>query len=403
MPDLVSQLERRAERGDVRGATTVLREARAGADRRAATRRRALRLVAAAAATIVIAGGLAVAVDRRDPARPELRAVGGTADALATEGTGSALVWTAGDALFRGDPSTGTVRQFAPLGHNCGTCPILRVGRSLFVGDDNGLQRLDGSGNPTRRIAEGDIVFRSTRDDELFVATRSRLAPLGADVTLIDLNGTVLDGPWQLPAGYELTNPPRATSRGILVQSPPNTFPHSFALWDPRTGAVAPAFGEGGTLIDTFTSPDHSLVAWTNNGCATDACELFITDIETGKTKEISAPKGDVGFLGGGAFSPDGSRLAVFAILDRGDVGGDAGGRRMELVIVDVASSDATRVSRSEDEFGETYGFATWSPNGQWLFFGGIRQVHAHRLGTPDAVALELPAEYSTVAVDESF
>jgi hypothetical protein len=75
----------------------------------------------------------------------------------------------------------------------------------------------------------------------------------------------------------------------------------------------------------------------------------------------------------------------------------------MELVIVDVASGGATNISRSEDEFGEPYGFATWSSNGQWLFFGGLRQTLAHRLGTSDAVALKLPAEYSVVAVDESF
>ena len=397
MDDLVAQLERRAGRGEVRGGRIVFRDAQVQTRREPEVGRRRLPALVAAVVAVIV-GGIALGALGGDATQPELRIVGGTADALSSEGTGSALIWTAGEALFRGDPETGEIRRLADLGHNCGTCPIVRAEDSLFVGDENGLQRLDGSDQAVRRIASGDIVFPSTEDGELFVAKRSSTSPHGSDLALIDIDGAVLGGPWQLPDGYALTSPARATSRGLVVRSPTG----GLALWNPLSDSVAGTFGTGGLIIDTFTAADRSLVARTSGSCSPTECHLSIRDVEAGTTTEIPAPEGLSGFLGGGAFSPDGSNLAAFGTLDRGAVGGGAG-RRMQLVIVDVTSGEATGISKSVDEFGEGYGFATWSRTGRWLFFGGLRMTYLHRIGTHDAIALALPPEYSVIAVDESF
>jgi hypothetical protein len=71
----------------------------------------------------------------------------------------------------------------------------------------------------------------------------------------------------------------------------------------------------------------------------------------------------------------------------------------MRLVLVDVRSGRTTPIDGAAAEFGESYGFATWSPDGRWVFFGGLHGIYAHRVGTHDAVRLSLPASYSATAV----
>jgi hypothetical protein len=81
-------------------------------------------------------------------------------------------------------------------------------------------------------------------------------------------------------------------------------------------------------------------------------------------------------------------------------------GQVMKLVIVDLATGIVTLVPGSIAEYGEPYGFAIWSPDGRWVFFGGFSQpggkilhhVGAYRIGTTRATQLGLPQDYSVVA-----
>lgn len=340
-----------------------------------------------AAAVVVMLAVAAVAVRSREDGLT-------SPAALRDEGTGTRLIW--GDrGLVLADPDTGTQRELGGPDLRCGTCPILRVGRSLYLGGHDGIYRLDPPNFGATRIADGNIVFRTSRPDELYVATADRDALRGTDLRRITTTGEVRGGPWPVPDGFSLTDPPQVTARGVLLESYP-----TLAVWDPATGATR-TIPAGGGPIDTFVRDGATIVASVFGKCEESPCPLFLTDV-TGRTRAIEPPDDDVGFvLGGGRFSPDGSKLAAFSVLNRGFVGGEGGGRRMRLVIVDVATGTVSPIRKSTGEFGEDYGFATWSPDGQWVFFGPLESgaMGAHRLGTRDAVGLDLPANYSAVAV----
>ena len=341
-----------------------------------------------AAVVLVALGLVAVAVGTRS---------GDEGDVLAT-GVGSdvSLVWVGEDGLIRiADASDGEERGGEPLALRCSTCGILRIGETLYAASDTWVYRLDSPQFSPFVIDEGNVVFRSAVADELFVAHASYDAPNGDRIRRITTTGTDLGGPWDIPEGYWLTSPPRATARGIVLETPENSFRKTFVIWDPVTGAMGP-LGDGTRLIDTRVEGGATLVARTTQDCRrNDACALAITDVASGGTRIVDPPGNDLGFIGGGAFSPDGTKLAVFSVIRLADLE-----RKARLTIVDVRSGRATAVEDSTIEFGESYGFATWAPDGHSVVFGGLgRPVRIHRLGIRGAVTLDVPANYSMVAV----
>jgi hypothetical protein len=357
-------------------------------------RTRPVLMAVAAVALAVLGVGAVLTRASREPERVVSVPLATTAGAM-RDGTGADLLWARNGGFTLADPETGERRDIAGPEVRCGTCGIVRVGETLFAGGDDGIYRLDPPSVGARRITDGNVVFPAVEPDELFVATASRAAPHGAQVRRVSTLGAPLGGPWSVPDGYWLTDPPRATSAGVVVESPPNRFEKTLKIWDPSTGEVTTTLGRGTRVIDS-TDGD---VAWVR-ACGAEACTLALTDVASGRTRDVAAPVGDVGFVGGGAFSPDGSKLAAFSMTGAGATGGDAGGRRMRLVVVDVRTARAAPVARSVREFGESYGYATWSPDGRWVFFGGLDRSGVHRVGSRDAVALaHIPSEYSAVAL----
>ena len=343
------------------------------------------------AAVMLVAVGLA-AVALRSPAEDRSVISGPyatTAAALEDEGTGAAVV--GGDVQLRlTEVDTGDERVLGPLPLQCGTCPLLRIGESIYAGSDFGIFAMDPPTYIPRKIADANLVFASSVADELFVATTNRDHPNGTDVRRITTTGAPLGGPWPVPDGYWLTSPSRVTARGIILESPPNTWSRTFTIWDPATGRMGP-LGKGTRLIDTHVEGGSTRVARVTD-CGREHCPLAITDLASGQTREVDAPGSDVGFMGGGGFSPDGTKLAAFSVLPGVE-------RRARLVIVDVSTGRVRPVERSTLRFGEAYGFATWAPNGNWVFSGGLDQLLAHRNGARDAAPVDAVAQYSAVAV----
>jgi hypothetical protein len=358
-----------------------------------------------------------------------------SADVLARNPPDALLVWPGSASrgvgssrnttqLVLGDPVSGTVRRLGgPFMWGCGGCAIVRGGNSLFVGEADGIYRLDRPRYRATKIANDQIVFPATVPGQLFVASASPAEPQGDNVHLITMTGTNLGGPWTAPSGYALTYPPRSTASGIVVEkviAPPispsasPTASPTLAIWNPRTGSIGHVLDLGGAgLIDTTTADGHTTVAWLRElrgHCFYPGgdCQLVLTDLTTGLDRVI-APTGSLGFLGGGAFSPDGTKIAAFIHPDH-ILGPGLNGQVMKLVIVDVATGTVRPVPGSIAEYGEPYGFATWSPDGRWVFFGGfsgggqrrgkvLHHVGAYRIGTTRATELGLPQNYSVVAV----
>jgi Tol biopolymer transport system component len=128
-----------------------------------------------------------------------------------------------------------------------------------------------------------------------------------------------------------------------------------------------------------------------------------LTDLTTGLDRVI-APPGGLGFIGGRAFSPDGKTLAAFTLV-HSKLTNDT----MQLALIDVGTGKVSPVSKSTGQFGEPYGFATWSPSGQSVFFGGVGQIRtsfqdlrigAYQISASSATALPFPVNYSAVAVN---
>jgi WD40-like Beta Propeller Repeat len=352
-----------------------------------------------------------------------------SADVLARNPPDALLVWDGANekrlgGFEVGDPTNGRVRSIpGPPGHySCLLACIARIGSELFAGSPGGVYRLGWpSGAPTR-IGDGQLVFPSPLKSELYVATTTdQSSPgqtAGGTVSLLSNGGTIVGGPWTVPSGYALTYPPRSTASGIVVEkviaapigpSASLTAAPTLAIWNPRTGSIGHVLDLGAGLIDTTTADGHTTVAWLRalrGHCfyPRGDCQLVLTDLTTGLDRVI-APTGSLGFLGGGAFSPDGTKIAAF--IHPGHIlGPGLNGQVMKLVIVDVATGIVRPVPGSIAEYGEPYGFATWSPDGRWVFFGGFSQpggevlhhVGAYRIGTTRATELGLPQDYSVVA-----
>ncbi len=146
--------------------------------------------------------------------------------------------------------------------------------------------------------------------------------------------------------------------------------------------------GDARKVIDTWTAPGAatSRVAYTGGNCKSDYCDLHIADTATNTSRVITAGSG--GYLGGGAFSPDGRHLAAFEEIPSRRLG--------RLVVVDVDRGTVKRVLKATISFGEPYGFADWSPTGASVYFGGNgNHLFVYRLAARAAVELRHPAYYS--------
>jgi len=390
-----------------------------------ARQRRRRRWLFAGIAMVVLTAGVIVAVvipgaktAVRPPANraptapisPTPLAAGKMAD-LVWAGSASRAVGSSRNAtqLVLGDAVSGTVRRLGGPIMWCGGCAIVRAGNSLFVGEADGIYRLDRPRYRATKIANGQIVFPATVPGRLFVASASSAEPQGDNV---HLTGKDLGGPWRIPHGYSISSPPRATTEGIVVDpispSPSPTASPTLAIWNPRTGSIGHVLDLGVRLIDTTTADGHTTVAWLRElrgHCfyPGEDCQLVLTDLTTGLDRVI-APPGGLGFIGGGAFSPDGKTLAAFTLV-HSKLTNDT----MQLALIDVGTGRVSPVSKSTGQFGEPYGFATWSPSGQSVFFGGVGQIRtsfqdlrigAYQIGASSATALAFPGNYSAVAVN---
>jgi hypothetical protein len=412
MPDLRSRLDELADRGDPLGAAEVWRRAKkqidegnpsvtvplslAEADRPRPVRRRA---VAGAVVVAAIVAAVAFAAADRGThkhvivARPTT-----TKQALATQQS-ARLFWVDGHGVAEGDPKTGRQARLGPAtaAAACETCAgVQRIGRYVFLTQPR-ILRVDTTDGRVKDVGPGLFVFPNPDGQSLYVVLSEESTPSTTTTTMarVDLDGRRLAGPWTLPPGQILSSPPRAVVGGVLTQSSQPAAQLTLSIWNPLTGHLS-RVGPSRDVIDTYTAPGakSTLVAYTASDCRTTGCGLVITRVPGGSPRRIVPPDGAPGFISGGAFSPDGNQLAVF--VDRVPERVNPGG---ELVVVDVATATATAIVGSTVSFGEPVGFATWSPDGNWLYFGGLSpKLKVHYRDTPDAVEVALPAYYSAVA-----
>jgi hypothetical protein len=236
------------------------------------------------------------------------------------------------------------------------------------------VQYLDLATGRTGIAGHGSTVFLSAAGRELMIAQdATTLAELPASGRGPSRQLTVPRG-WYLPGGDglpEFGHPGLATANGIVVQSressSANWRPQLYALWDPARGTVR-VLGRGLAVIGSWTPPGagHSLLAWLPaSGRLAGDCRLRITNTATWSTTRVRSPLNG-GFAAGGAFSPDGTRLAVFPRT--GPQGKSAGQARLALVNLRTGTLRMAREPRIP--LGLDVAWALWLPGGQHLLTG---------------------------------
>ena len=280
-----------------------------------ARRRRRRRRLAAGTACLLLAGlvatGLVAAWPRRGALIPGAPAAGRVPGITLPP---TRVAWVDyGGQLHLGDLATRAQHVVATVDASPGDPMILASGRLYWASTSKNLASIRDYDIATGRIgylARGDSVFASANRRHIYIVQTA--------TTLIELPAAGIGRPRRLtlPAGWHMSGDLGnwAVADGIVVYSGPpgqRRHPTTLAIWTPETGHVK-IIGRDLDVIDTYTPRDasYSLLAWTSHGV------LGITNTSTLASLTVRSPC-RYGFTYGGpfssgAFSPDGTRLAMF-------------------------------------------------------------------------------------------
>ena len=185
-----------------------------------------------------------------------------------------------------------------------------------FLADSARSARIVGLANRVAPAAEPDAVWLTTYPASLQRAGERGGAGFAQEFSA---SGEPLGPRISLPTGYVIDT---ATGRGLLLSRiiPRGPEP-TYELWDPATRHMTRKFS---SVIAASTSQ----IAWTPE-CAA-RCVVRVFDVRTGSTTQIALP---IGSAARGAFSPDGSLLALAVSIGNG---GDGGATAMQLEVASV-------------------------------------------------------------------
>jgi len=131
-------------------------------------------------------------------------------------------------------------------------------------------------------------------------------------------------------------------------------------IWNPARSTVK-IIGNGYFYIDAYTP--RSLLAWTPGSCQ---CAISITNTATLATVTVRSPS-RYGFALGGAFSPDGARLAVFV-----NTGDPVLAPAARLAFINTRTGALRLVGHTGLGPGEDEAWARWLPGGYQLAIGSL-------------------------------
>lgn len=155
--------------------------------------------------------------------------------------------------------------------------------------------------------------------------------------------------------------PVAAVIEGLVFQSRDDTL----EVWDPTSGEVIR------TLPGVFPLAwqGHRL-AWCDSRCE----EAHISDFSSGADHVIPLPDGVFHFQGyEGAFSPDGSRLALVGLTAGNFTDADG-----QLVLVDVQTGEADAIEGTVVQ--PPYNFVDWAASGESVFITGGERSEQRKL-----------------------
>jgi hypothetical protein len=255
------------------------------------------------------------------------------------------------------DVRTGrSVSRRLPGGTLCGSPLLVRGRRLVLPGRAHGRPAAMSLGlglrGAARPIGRADEYFPSMTGDRLWLTTfrYGRAIDSLGSIREVSVGGRTTLSSRQHSPGASVA---AALEDGLVFEGPGRT-----QVWDPRSGRTLRRMPEGFVL-----GVHDRRVAWCRGRC---------------RSLRVTGPGGELAVTlpaatQGGAFSPDGSRVAAAL----------AGGR---IALVDLDRRSARLVPHAR--LG-TYEAMAWDRSGRWLFFAARRRrLMAWRPGSDRPVAL---------------
>lgn len=349
-----------------------------------ARRRRRRRRFAAGMVSLVLAG-LAAAVSSgawsHQPRRGQTHPAHPPAAAHRAPGFSlppAAVAWVD----YSGQLHIGDVATLAQ--HVAGTIPawagagwLVQAGGRIYGAGAATVREFDPATGRTLRLGPGTGIFPSADGRHAYIERTS--------TSLVELrtSGRGVLRHLHTPAGWYL--PPDVAGEvtagaggGILVSSHPgrpSRSPWNLATWDPATGKVT-LVAKGAVAVGAYTPPGgrNSLIAWAPATCTSGNCPIEITSTATHATVTARSPL-PYGFAQGAAFSPDGTRLAVFERT--ASINSSCCADNSVLAIVNTRTGAVRAVPAARLVTQEDAGWILWLPGGTRLLAGALAYSYA--------------------------
>ena len=347
--------------------------------------RRRRRRLAAGAVSLVLAG-LAVAVSSgawpHQPRRGPAHAAHPPAPAQRVPGftlPPATVAWVD----YSGQVHVGDVATLAQ--HVAGTIPawagagwLVEAGGRIYGAASPVIREFDPATGTTVRLGPGVGVFPSADGRHAYVErTSTSPVEVGASGRGV-LRRLHTPADWYLvpDAAGEVTA--GAGGAGILVSSRPDgpsRSPWNLAVWDPATGKVT-LVARGAAAVGSYAAPGgrYSLIAWAPAPCMSGNCPIEITNTATRATVTARSPL-PYGFAQGAAFSPDGTRLAVFERT--ASISSSCCANDSVLAIVNTRTGAVRAIPAARLVTQEDAGWILWLPGGRRLLAGALAYSYA--------------------------
>lgn len=236
-----------------------------------------------------------------------------------------------------------TAQLYPPGNAQCGNCapPPLPV---YYIADGSRAASRIGTATVTAPAAAPRAVWLVS------YRTGADMSTAAGTAQEVSVSGTALGPRFRLPIGYVISQGTRAGLLLVQEQAPEGHF--QYELWDPGTRRVTRSFMN-------VIAASATQVAWLP-ACA-GSCQVHVLDLASGQASEVSLPGRST--AGQGAFSPDGSLLALL-LMAGGTAAGPATTNRLAVATLATGQVTAVPGTTVGGDIGLAFG---WQPGSHQL------------------------------------
>jgi hypothetical protein len=225
----------------------------------------------------------------------------------------------------------------------CGACAGAPAPVYFLSGSASSVTRAGTANRVAPGVTAGSLWLTSYQPD-------SDPGTAAGTAREVSASGAALRPPVRLPVGYVVA---RGTGKGLLLApASPRPGMTAYRLWDPAGTRLGRSFA-------AVIAASATEIAWAPP-CA-KSCRLHVLDLAAGRDTTVALPAGSS--AANGAFSPDGSLLALQVSTGPG---GDGGGLAMQLDVASAATGRLTVVPGTWVSSDALVGFG-WPASGDSL------------------------------------